>query len=94
LFENPPIGRVYPPTFYSEGGGEGKEGGHEEGEEGMRKGEGAAITLNLQVWLQLHAQFPSCILTLCNTLSTIMYIGKGGSLPIFNIQLCTAYMEH
>ncbi len=47
--------RQNPPTFYSEGGG------HEEGEEGMRKGgEGAAITVNSQVWLQLHAQFPSC----------------------------------
>src|SRR5258708_34120127 len=30
--------RQNPPTFYSEGGGEGKEGGHEEGEEGIRKG--------------------------------------------------------
>ena len=29
-------------------------GGHEE------RGEGAAITLNWQVWLHLHAQFPSC----------------------------------
>ena len=30
-----------PPTFYSEGGGEGKEDGCEEGEEGMKKrGEG------------------------------------------------------
>ena len=29
-------------------------GGHEEGEEGMRKGG------HWQVWLQLHAQFPSC----------------------------------
>ena len=49
--------RQNPPTFYSEGGGEGREG-HEEGEEGMRKGgEGAAITLN---WLHLHAQLPSC----------------------------------
>ena len=46
--------RQNPPTFYSEGGGEGKEGGHEEGEEGMRKG-GC-----WQVWPQLHAQFPSC----------------------------------
>ena len=61
--------RQNPPTFYSEGGGEGKEGGHEEGEEGMRKGgeggvQGWALTLckvlNWQAWLQLHAQFPSC----------------------------------
>ena len=34
--------------------GRGKGGEHEEGEEGMRKGG------HWQVWLQLHAQFPSC----------------------------------
>ena len=67
--------RQNPPSFYSEGGGQGKEGGHEEGEEGMRKGgEGAAITLNWQVWLQLMLNF---LLALCNTLSTIMYIELG-----------------
>ena len=32
----------------------GKGGEHEEGEEGMRKGG------HWQLWLQLHAQFPSC----------------------------------
>ena len=51
--------------------GQGREGG-EEGRGGKRKGGGrAAITLNWQVWLQLHAQFPS------NTLSAIMYIELG-----------------